>query len=173
MKLIKPFKIFGFIFASIMGTLLHFVFEWSNKSMFLAPFCAVNESVWEHMKLLFVPLLIYTVIEAYYCSTTPGFWASKLMGTLFGVLIIPILYYTYTGALGINADWFNIAIFFIGALVTFYIEYMIIKQNRAFNVNETIIKLLFIFIALLFVFFTFYPLRLPLFMDPTTRRYGI
>ena len=50
-------QFFGFAFTSLLGTLLHFLYEWTGKSPLVAPFSGVNESTWEHMKLLYVGML--------------------------------------------------------------------------------------------------------------------
>ena len=59
-KLFK-LEIIGFIFVSIVGTLSHFLYDWLGKNVFAGVFCPVNESPWEHLKLLFFPFAIYTV----------------------------------------------------------------------------------------------------------------
>ena len=53
---IKNFQIFSTIFVMILGTLLHFTYEWSGGNLLVASFSAVNESTWEHLKLLFYPM---------------------------------------------------------------------------------------------------------------------
>ena len=63
-KLLK-YDIIGFVFVSIIGTLAHFVYEWTNKCVIAAFFCPINESPWEHLKLIFFPYLIWTVIQAF------------------------------------------------------------------------------------------------------------
>lgn len=45
----------GALFTAALGTLLHFVYDWSGGWGAAAAFSAVNESTWEHMKLLFSP----------------------------------------------------------------------------------------------------------------------
>ena len=108
------FQFLGLIFVSVSGVLLHFAFDWSDGSFFIAPFSAVNESIWEHMKLLFYPMLGFAVLEHRLLKDPgPSFWYVKMKGILLGFVLIPVIYYTYTGALGVMADWFNIAIFFI------------------------------------------------------------
>ena len=52
---LKTYAILGFIFVAALGTLLHFTFEWSNQNRIVAFFSAVNESMWEHLKLLVFP----------------------------------------------------------------------------------------------------------------------
>lgn len=66
---IKKYQIISAIFVCIAGTLLHFTYEIFGKNNFIASFSAVNESVWEHLKLLFFPLLFTTVIGYYSFST--------------------------------------------------------------------------------------------------------
>ena len=52
-----------FLFISILGVLLHFTYEWSDDNRIVGLFSAVNESTWEHMKLLAVPWVLWTIAE--------------------------------------------------------------------------------------------------------------
>ena len=63
---IKNFQIFSTIFVMILGTLLHFTYEWFGENLFIASFSAVNESTWKHLKLLFFPMLITIIIGTNY-----------------------------------------------------------------------------------------------------------
>ena len=54
-KSINP-NILGFVFVSIIGTVNHFVFEWSNENVITGIFTPINESSWEHLKLIFFSL---------------------------------------------------------------------------------------------------------------------
>lgn len=54
---------FRFFFISILGVLLHFTYEWSNDNPAVGLFSAVNESTWEHLKLIFFPMLLLTMME--------------------------------------------------------------------------------------------------------------
>ena len=51
----------GFIFTAVLGVLLHFLYDWTNESLVVALFSAVNESTFEHMKLLFFPGVLQTI----------------------------------------------------------------------------------------------------------------
>lgn len=163
----------GFVFTGIMGTLLHFAYDWTGIRL-VALFSAVNESIWEHMKLLFFPLLIFAVFESrYFAETYDNFWVSKLIGILSGLAVIPLVYYTYTGALGVSADWFNILIFFIAAAVAFLIETAILKSGLQLHLPTMAVVIILFVIAVLFIIFTFLPPQVPLFIDPITNTYGI
>ena len=67
-KKVFKFHIFSIIFSIILGILLHFAFEWSGNNLFIATFSAVNESTWEHLKLVFFPMLITIIISYFYLS---------------------------------------------------------------------------------------------------------
>ena len=64
-KKIKILEICGFIFTTSLGTLLHFMYEWSGKNSLVALFSNVNESTWEHLKLLFYPAFIFAIIQSF------------------------------------------------------------------------------------------------------------
>ena len=49
----------GILCVSILGTLLHFTYRWSGRNPLIGLIAPVNESVWEHMKLLFFPMLLF------------------------------------------------------------------------------------------------------------------
>lgn len=58
-------NIYRFLFISILGTLLHFTYEWSQNNAIVGLFSAVNESTWEHLKLLFFPMFFLTLFELF------------------------------------------------------------------------------------------------------------
>jgi len=166
-------QIAGFVFTGIMGVILHFLFDWSGGSALVASFSAVNESIWEHMKLLFFPMFAFSLIESRYIGAQyKNFWCIKLFGIVFGTILIPVLYYTINGAFGATSDWVNIAIFFVTALCAYLLETWIFKQGVIYCKSPKKALLILCIIALVFVVFTFIPPRLPLFQDPITKTYG-
>ena len=167
------FSLWGFAITSLLGTILHFLYEWTNQSPLIAPFSAVNESTWEHMKLLFFPMFIFAIVQSFFYKNEPNFWCIKLKSTLIGLSLIPIIFYTYNGVIGKSPDWINISIFFIAAAIAYICE---TKQLN--NINTTckhpkIALLTLCIIALLFVLFTFRTPTLNIFKDPITNTYGV
>ena len=59
-------EIIGLIFCIILGTIGHFLYEWSNRNFIVSLFSSVNESTWEHLKILFFSMLITTIIGYFY-----------------------------------------------------------------------------------------------------------
>ena len=105
----------GFALTVLGGTLLHFLYRWTNKSLLIAPFSAVNESTWEHMKLMYFPLIIFALIQSRFLKNHKSFWCVKLVGIMTGLILIPVLFYTYNGAFGKSSSTVNIAFFILPA----------------------------------------------------------
>ena len=172
-KSISQWQIAGFLFTSVAGTLLHFLFDWTGGNAVAALFSAVNESIWEHMKLLFYPMLLFALVEfKVWGSGTSCFWQIKLLGILVGLALIPVLFYTYSGILGVTADWFNITIFFIAAAVAYRLETALFQKGFCCALGSAGAVALLVLISLVFSFLTFFPPRIPFFQDPITGTYG-
>ena len=165
----------GFLFTGLAGTLLHFVYDWSGDSLWTAAFSAVNESTWEHMKLLFFPLFFFSVIQV--CAlgrNYPNFPAVRAVSTLVGLALIPILYYTYTGILGRHLTWADILVLFLADLGAFWLDFCLLRRGRLSEPWQQVTGLVVLWaLAFCFVWCTFRPPHIALFRDPVTRFYGI
>lgn len=169
---IKRWQIFSTIIVMILGTLLHFTYEWSGQNNVVALFSAVNESVWEHLKLLFFPMLLVTIIgfilngkylPGYVCASTIGIVASMLFTVFF--------YYIYTGIVGKDIAVVNILSFFVSVALGGYVTYKLMQIPFPCCTRAS-----FIFLATLaiyFFIFTFCPPDLGIFKDPVSGSHGI
>lgn len=166
-------QLFGFAATSLLGTVLHFLYEWLGNSVWIAAFSGVNESTWEHMKLLFWPMFIYAVAESFFFRDREDFWCVKLRGAVIGLALIPLLFYTYNGVIGKSPDWINIAIFFISAAAAYIYETVVFKKNPITCKNPRISFLILCAIAVSFIVFTFATPKIAIFKDPLTNTYGI
>lgn len=169
---IFKFTIFSIIFVFIFGTLLHFTFDWSNQNVFIGSFSAVNESTWEHLKLLFFPMLITTIIGYFYLGKSPlSFLCARLSSIISSILFTIAFFYTYTGILGYNIAILDIASFYIATIIGEYISYRIMLSNFICNNKKALILLSILFIF--FILFTYFPPKIGLFKDPINSTYGI
>ncbi len=172
-KFFSDQKFIGFVFVSISGTLLHFLYDISGGNLFFALFSGVNESTWEHMKLIFFPMLLFALIECKFFGCEDVFWCVKLCGIVSAISLIPILYYTYNGAFGNSPDWLNISFFYISAAAAFLLEAKLSERKSTCRFSQSISIFVLCCIGASFVIFTFTPPHLPLFEDPVTGLYGI
>ena len=165
----------GFLFTGVLGTLLHFVYEWSGGSALAAWFSAVNESTWEHMKLLFVPLFLFSLVQVCLLGRNyPNLPAVRALGALAGIVLIPVLFYTYTGVLGFHVVWADIAVFFLADLGAFALDFCLLRRGKLSSRWMQLLGLAVLWgLAFCFVWCTFRPPRLALWRDPVTGLYGI
>ena len=170
---ISHWQIGGFVFVSVFGSFLHFLFDLTNGSFASALISPVNESIWEHLKLLYFPMVFFALWEYFVWGRgEQAFWQIKLAGISAGLFAIPVLYYTYTGISGVNADWLNITIFFVIAAAVYYLEtkFFLRPAKKILPVPLSVFLLIVWGIALFLL--TFFPPRIPFFQDPVTGTYG-
>lgn len=166
----KKLEMIGFLFVSIFGTLMHFAYEFFNSNFFVGLFAPVNESTFEHLKLLLYPMLAYSIIE-YFILKKKGytkldsFICAKITGIIIGIVSIIVLYYTYLGILGYNIDFINIAIYFIAVIIAFFVSYYM-TINKKQNNHCLLCLFTLAIIVILFIVFTLYPADIGLFYSP-------
>lgn len=170
MKHLKHDTITGIILVLIAGTLAHFLYDWTGNNHIVGFFTPISESVWEHMKLLFFPMLLYSLImvlkfhRIYVCIPS-----ALCFGIITGTFLIPLVYYTYTSILGKNVFILDIGTFILSVLTAFWLSYKLTLSCRL----ESYTYLLCIIVCLLFIcflIFTYRPPHAAIFQDPDGRR---
>lgn len=164
----KKWIIVGIPVLFIIGAIMHFLYDISNQNIFVALFAPVNESVWEHLKMVVWPIILwwslYYIVKGEKNSIDKNKWfTSALISLLVALISIPLMYYFYTGAFGVESVVVDIIILFLsiafGQLLAFhYYEY-------GNGINYIIPILIMTFIICIFIYFTFNPLNLPIFME--------
>lgn len=166
MKKIHLYLISGFIFTAVFGTLSHFFYGWSDGNPLIGLISPVNESTWEHMKLVFFPVLIWSFfITGSGSKLSPALRPALLLGGFIGTLMIPVLFYTYSGILGHNVTGIDIAIFFVNAFLAFFCAWKL-QNSRIIYQKRTVIYILTVLFLVLFILFTFLPPDIGLFAEP-------
>lgn len=169
---ILKFTILSGIFVMILGTLLHFIYEWSGGNNFVASFSAVNESTWEHLKLLFFPMLITTIIGYFYFGQNySNFLCSRLLCILTALLFTIVFFYSYVGIIGTNFAFIDISIFFVAVVLGELVSYKIILSD--FKCNNAVAIFLLLILLICFITFTYFTPKIGLFKDPISGLYGI
>lgn len=176
-KELKKFKwlsVVGFFVISIIGTILHFTYEFSGGNLIVATFSAVNESIWEHLKIAVMPVLLWTIIELFVLKYRPdNLWTSVFSKIITNMFLIVILYYISLFVIGTHNPQVAIAIFYFSILVSQIVGIIVMNIEKV-NVNiEEAAKYAVLFIFLLFIFFTFLPPKAQVFKDEVTQTYGV
>ena len=118
MRIALSFSALGTLFIFLTGSLLHFFYGWSDERWWVGIFSAMNESVWEHLKLAFWPAVAWSLIGlATVRRQFPNYWLGQLIAVSLPPLIIAFGFYGYTAALGGHTLSADLILFFcaIGA----------------------------------------------------------
>lgn len=172
-KRFKKWEIYGFIWLVIAGFVFHFFYDWSGKNDFVGLLSPVNESVWEHLKLGFTPVLVFMIFQILFMKDKPqGFFFRKTLGLIFMLLFIVCFHYGYTFILGKSIPWLDMSSFIIGAFISQFINIKLIKMDPSAKTDYIFLGI-YIILGILFIVFTFTPPHLEIFRDPSTNKYGI
>ena len=171
---IFAWEIRGAIIISLLGSFLHFVFailgEWPPAALI----AAVNESVWEHLKLAFWPALIYALIEwPFLRGKIKNFWTAKSFGISTMPVIITAVFYGYKALIGHNILWVDISLFIFAVFVGQMFSYRLLLCQSFSSANKILALILLVVMIAAFSLFTFFPPHYPLFCDSATGQFGI
>lgn len=165
----KNWQLIGCIFTIILGTLLHFTYDFSARNQLVGLFSAINESTWEHLKLLATPMIMCFTFEYFsYGKSIDNFIVIRVLSILIGMSMIVISFYTYVGIIGTHFLWADIATFFIGVFCAYLFSYRYIDTDFLFLPKyKKIFVGVFLLLIASIILFTYYPPALGLFQDPT------
>ncbi len=161
-------QIAGAIFTIITGTLLHFIYEWTGENYIASLVGAVNESTWEHLKLIFFPMLIFSIIEYFgYGRNQDNFSAVRYTSIFIGMLTIVVLFYTYSGIVGTNYGWANILVFIISVVTAYYWSWRKLDSGWGSKGYTGLVSFVMVMVfTVFFIIFTYNPPAIGLFMAP-------
>jgi hypothetical protein len=171
---VLTYELIGIVFIIILGSVLHFTFEWSGSQAVVGVFSAVNESVWEHLKLAFWPALLFLLVEyAPLKKMAANFFFAKSVGVYLMVLIIPVVFYSYTAVTGESILAVDIASFVVAVVIGQLASYKLLTHKRLSEKLVWISLSALVALGIAFALFTFIPPQAPVFRDPVTGGYGI
>ena len=166
-------EIVGIFFIIFLGAAFHFTFALSGNNPVVGAFSAVNESVWEHLKLPFWPSIFWLLFAMYPLRKIVGnFFSAKVIGISLMLVIIPVVFYTYTAFIE-GIFLVDLATFIVAVIIGQLVSYKMYKQTQGSKLTELIAFADIILLAVIFVAFTFYPPHLPIFLDSSTGQYGM
>lgn len=169
-------ELFGIVPIVLLGSALHFAFAWSGGWRPLAIVAAVNESVWEHLKLAFWPALVWAlVVRRLAQPPVAAYWLAKALGLLAVPLTVGVLYYSYKALLDRNILALDIGIFVVAVAVgqlTAAVLLVRLERRPAAWLHPLGIVLLLAQV-LAYSLFTYLPPPLLLFEEERSGRYGI
>ena len=159
----------------LLGSVLHFLFDWTRHNRFVALFSAVNESYWEHIKIAIWPVFFLQVV----IFASGGYqYTSFIPAATISLYSIPVsmvgLVFVYKAVTKKNILWLDISIFFVCIAIAQSSFVLILEQLDA-SQGTVVMATLFLFgLIVAFLLFTLRPPREPdVFLDPIKKDYGL
>lgn len=173
MRRIVAFEAVGVMVITLLGSALHFAYAWSGQSGWVAIFAAINESVWEHLKLAFWPAVLWSLVGA--LTIRPdvhNFWAGRAIAVTLPPVLITGGYYGYTTLLGHHLLLADLVLFGLSILVGQLAALTVYKLPDMGRGPTTLALVIIAVECLAFGSLSFFPPDLALFTDPSASRAG-
>lgn len=171
---LKWIKVTACIGIFILCFPFHFMYEWFSNILF-SIFFPVNESVFEHMKMLFTSIIFYGILDflflKFFHQKRDNFLASLFLSASLSIPVFLIIYLPFYYLIGENMP-LNLICLFITIVISQFISYLVLKSNNLKNLNMASVAGI-ILVYIIFGFLTYYPPILDLFYDSLNEKYGI
>ncbi len=169
---LRSLELLGAAGVVVLGFLLHFAYDWTGGSRAVAALAPVNESVWEHLKLVVIPVTVLGLVETRWVVDRGRLWWAKLVEMALACSLIVSCFYTYTGAFGVRSIIaVDIASFLVAVGIGQWASYRLITSSV--RVPPLWVSVLGTVLVLAgFAALTFVPPHIPLFQEAATGAYG-
>lgn len=171
---IRKWLIAGFIWMITVGPVWHFLYDWSGRSNVIGLISPVNESVWEHLKMGYWALLIFSPVEYFFLKgKVNNYFPARVFGILLMSGTILATFYSYSAFTGHSILWVDITSYFAGAAVCQLIATYLFQHSALPSHLRIASLLIWIFLAIGFAWLTVYPPEWPIFMDHRFGTFGM
>ncbi|MDE7367128.1 MAG: hypothetical protein K2N24_07220 [Lachnospiraceae bacterium] len=159
------------VFAFLLGMLFHNIYPWTGNNVFIGLFFPINESIWEHLKLAFYPLVLVWMLFVHHMRLEPEFlWTNRLTACLLSVvtsfLIITGLYYLLHSGFGANGLPLHLTTYGIGLFCGQWLAVHLTFQKRIPKWLGTFSASILSLLVLTFACLSLNPLSFPIFQTP-------
>ena len=160
------------IVISLVGTLSHFLYDWTHHNRIIGLFAAVNESTWEHIKIALTAALLWGLYDGYFYGDNPNYFLAKLASLLVITITIPAVFYFYRLFAKKSILVIDIGIFYLAILLAQLTFFGILSiPSIPFAVQYLSCIGLFIFFGC-YMTLTLSPIKSFIFKDPLNGKYG-
>lgn len=172
---LKKIKIIGTLTIFTLAFIYHFLYEWFPNPIFSILF-PVNESIWEHMKLLYTGILSWGLIEIILLKKNKinyNNYPYQLFLTSFtSIIVYLILYLPIYNIIGEKLI-ISISLLFIVILLEQILSYYLLRQKKETDILDKISIILIILFYMILLNLTYDPPKNYIFYDTIENKYGI
>jgi len=170
----KKIKIIITIITFLLSFPIHFIYE-LFPNFLTSIFFPVNESLWEHMKIIYTSILLSSIIEYIIYKKKDikinNFYLSIPIISIIGIIFYLITYKIISLFISHNlliALIIMLLTYIIAEIISYYIlKYKPIKHQKLLGITLIILS------YIIFTYLTYNPPHNNLFIDQETNNYGI
>lgn len=167
---VRNWILLGILFISLLGSLTHFLYDISGKLMLIGMIAPINESIWEHLKLSFLPtilwwILSYIILTRNHKISFYRWFFSAIISLVLCPLFIVSFYYTYTGAFAFHSVILDVSSLFLGIIVAQLMALHIYRYAKLKRWHFYMAIFIFAVLLTAFIVFTFVPPNYPIFRN--------
>ena len=160
------------IIIAVVGTLAHFLYDLTNHNKFIGLFTAVNESTWEHIKIALTPILLCGLYDGFVYGENPNYFLAKFVSLMTPIIVIPCIFYGYKSITKKPILVIDILSFYFVIFLS-QLLFKVIIDSPAIPVVFNYLSCAGVFVIFgAYAVLTLMPLKLFLFKDPITKKYG-
>lgn len=155
------------IFA--LGSLAHNIYDWMPNA-FNALIFPINESIWEHLKILFYPTLFVGLVTLAVCKKQYNLsWQKGIVATVFAAMVTMAtllgMYYTFVYGFGVTENLgLHLGIMLASIMIGVAAGMHVYIFGKACPYRMSLFILIAITMIVLFGCFAFMPLPSPIFV---------
>ena len=166
LKRIKPetYTLLGILVLFVVGSLFHFLYSLTGECFIVGLFVPINESIFEHTKMVVLPIFIWWSIFYLFRKKdlfVNAWFTSALIAMISAIIAIPMLFYFYSQAFGIESLAIDILILLVSLAIGQILGLHYYRHGKGIEYHFAIF--LMIVIIILFAFFTINPPAFPIF----------
>ena len=166
LKRIKPetYTLIGILVLFVVGSLFHFLYSLTGECFIVGFFVPINESIFEHTKMVVLPIFIWWSIFYLFRKKdlfVNAWFTSALIAMISAIIAIPMLFYFYSQAFGIESLIIDILILLASLAIGQILGLHYYRHGKGIEYHFAIV--LMIVIIILFAFFTINPPAFPIF----------
>ena len=160
----KRLKIISTILVILFSFLFHSIYD-KFPNFITSLFFPVNESIWEHMKMVYLSYVAAYIIELIIIHKTNMQSFNQKASIVISILFNIVIY------LAFYIPVYNIYI--ISIIITEIVSYKVITSNKNYSFLNKYSYLILFIIELIFIYLTYFPLKLDIFVDKLNKKIGI
>ena len=161
---LETYTLIGILVLFVVGSLFHFLYSLTGECFIIGLFVPINESIFEHTKMVVLPIYIWWSIFYLFRKKdlfVNAWFTSALIAMISAIIVIPMLFYFYSQAFGIESLVIDILILLVSLAIGQILGLHYYRHGKGIEYHFAIF--LMIVIIILFAFFTINPPAFPIF----------